>query len=144
MLACDLALAAATAQFADTHLAMGVIPGWGLSQRLSRAIGLARAKEMSLTGAFIDAPTALAWGLVSRILEPAALLPAALAAARAMAGADPALLARYKGLIEEGSDLPLPEALRLERRIAHEANAALAPAALGAAAAEALRRGRRT
>jgi enoyl-CoA hydratase len=67
-LACDVLIASSTARFADTHARVGILPGWGLSQRLSRVIGPYRAKELSLTGNFLDAPTALAWGLVNRVV----------------------------------------------------------------------------
>ena len=59
-LACDMLIASNQARFADTHGRVGLLAGWGLSQRLSRAIGLARAKELSLTGNFLDAATAVA------------------------------------------------------------------------------------
>jgi enoyl-CoA hydratase len=61
-LACDILIASENARFADTHARVGVMPGWGLSQRLSRRIGISRAKELSLTGNFLDAETASAWG----------------------------------------------------------------------------------
>ena len=54
-LACDVVLASEEARFADTHARVGVLPGWGLSQRLPRLIGLGRAKELSLTGNFLGA-----------------------------------------------------------------------------------------
>ena len=54
------------------------MPGWGLSQKLSRAIGLYRAKELSLTGNFLSAEKAYDWGLVNRVVAPAELMPAAL------------------------------------------------------------------
>ena len=73
-LACDVLLASTEARFADTHARIGVIPGWGLSQKLSRLIGLPRAKEMAFSGNFIDAETAERWGLVNRVLSPDALL----------------------------------------------------------------------
>ena len=62
-LACDVLIASENARFADTHARVGIMPGWGLSQKLSRLIGISRAKELSLTGNFIDAGQALAWGL---------------------------------------------------------------------------------
>ena len=65
-LACDLMVASPQARFADTHARVGIMPGWGLSQKLSRLIGLARAKELSLTGNFLSAEQALAWGLVAK------------------------------------------------------------------------------
>ena len=54
-LACDIRIASTNARFADTHARVGVMPGWGLSQKLSRLIGISRAKELSLTGNFVDA-----------------------------------------------------------------------------------------
>ena len=57
-LGCDLLIASERAKFADTHARVGVVPGWGLSQRLPRLIGINRAKELSLTGNFLDAHTA--------------------------------------------------------------------------------------
>ena len=61
-LACDVLLASSNARFADTHARIGVAPGWGLSQKLSRAIGPYRAREVSLTGNWISAEQAAAWG----------------------------------------------------------------------------------
>ena len=69
-LACDIRIASTNARFADTHARVGVMPGWGLSQKLSRLIGIGRAKELSLTGNFLDAETACAWGLVNRARPP--------------------------------------------------------------------------
>jgi enoyl-CoA hydratase len=57
-LACDVLIASDRARFADTHARVGIMPGWGLSQKLSRIIGLSRAKELSFTGNFLDAATA--------------------------------------------------------------------------------------
>ncbi|MGE5501382.1 MAG: enoyl-CoA hydratase, partial [Ignavibacteriales bacterium] len=54
-LACDVLIASENARFADTHARVGIMPGWGLSQKLSRLIGIYRAKELSLTGNFLDA-----------------------------------------------------------------------------------------
>src|ERR1700687_220825 len=65
-LACDILIASTTARFADTHARVGVMPGWGLSHKLSRAIGIYRAKELSLTGNYLSAEQAEAWGLVNR------------------------------------------------------------------------------
>ena len=83
-LACDVLIASANARFADTHGRVGVMPGWGLSQRLSRAIGVYRARELSLSGNFLDAATAAAWGLVSRVTSPQELLPTAVKLAQDM------------------------------------------------------------
>lgn len=76
-LMCDILICSTAARFADTHARVGIVPGWGLSQRLPRLIGLPRAKELSLTGNFLDAEQAYAWGMVNRVVEPEALLPTA-------------------------------------------------------------------
>ncbi len=73
-LMCDIIVASTEARFADTHARVGVVPGWGLSQRLPRLIGLPRAKELSLTGNFLDAATADRWGMVNRVVEPDQLM----------------------------------------------------------------------
>ena len=74
-LACDVLIASTAARFADTHARVGIMPGWGLSQKLSRTIGIYRAKELSLTGNYLSAEQAEAWGLVNRVVAPEALLP---------------------------------------------------------------------
>ncbi|MGJ3625871.1 enoyl-CoA hydratase [Sphingomonas sp. MMS24-JH45] len=88
-LACDILIASENARFADTHARVGVMPGWGLSQKLSRLIGLPRAKELSFSGNFLDAATAVEWGLVNRVVPADDLLPAAHALAADIASADP-------------------------------------------------------
>ncbi|WP_268957472.1 enoyl-CoA hydratase-related protein [Novosphingobium resinovorum] len=115
MLACDLALCADSAIFVDSHARMNVSPGWGLSQRLSRRIGLPRALEMSLGGRPVDAATACAWGLVNHVAPAAELMAQAEALAQAIAVHDPAFIRHYRGLIEEGRNLPLADALAHEK-----------------------------
>ena len=100
-LACDVLIASTNARFADTHARVGIVPGWGLSQKLSRMIGISRAKELAFTGNFLDAMTAQAWGLVNHVVEPDALLPLARKLAGDMAGIDPAFLGLYKRLIDK-------------------------------------------
>lgn len=121
-LACDIRIASTGARFADTHARVGVMPGWGLSQKLSRLIGISRAKELSLTGNFLDAETACQWGLVNRVVAPEALLPAAQALARDIASADPAMVRAYKALIDDGFALPFGEAMALEQSRSSAAN----------------------
>ena len=70
-LACDLLVASTSARFADTHVRVGVMPGSGVSQRLPRAVGIYRAKYLSLTGNFLSAEQAAEWGLVSHVVPPA-------------------------------------------------------------------------
>lgn len=67
-LACDILIASPQARFADTHARVGIMPGWGLSQKLSGMIGTSRAKEMSLCDNSIGADTAAQWGLVNRVV----------------------------------------------------------------------------
>jgi len=126
-LACDVLIASTNARFADTHARVGILPGWGLSQRLARIIGIYRAKELSLTGNFLDAQTALAWGLVNRVVEPEALMPAAMALADDMASIPLETLAAYKALIDRGYDLPFGAALAHEHAISSSANAKVTP-----------------
>lgn len=72
---CDFLVGSDRARFADTHARVGVMPGWGLTVLLAQRIGIARAKQMSITGNYIDAPTALAWGLLNEMVPHDALLP---------------------------------------------------------------------
>jgi enoyl-CoA hydratase len=72
---CDFLVASEHARFADTHARVGIMPGWGLTVLLVETIGLRRARELSTTGNFLDAPTALAWGLVNHVVPHAELLP---------------------------------------------------------------------
>ena len=101
-IACDVLVASTNARFADTHARVGIVPGWGLSQKLSRMIGISRAKERSFTGNFLDAETAKSWGLVNHVVAPDELLPLARKLASDMASIDPAFLAQYKRLIDDG------------------------------------------
>ena len=74
-LGCDFLVASERARFADTHARVGVVPGWRMSVELPEAIGYRRAKEMSATGNFVDAETALGWGLVNHVVPHGELLP---------------------------------------------------------------------
>ncbi len=113
-LACDVLIASENARFADTHARVGVLPGWGLSQKLPRLIGLSRAKEISFTGAPVFAQQAYEWGLVNHVLPADELLPRAVKMAEDMCACVPEVLAAYKPLIEEGYSLPYREALEWE------------------------------
>ena len=121
-LACDVLLASPQARFADTHARVGVMPGWGLSQKLSRAIGIYRAKELSLTGNFLSAEQALAWGLVNRVVPAGELLPQARALARDMLSVIPSMLVSYKRVIDDGYAASFGEGMRIERERADAAN----------------------
>ena len=121
-LACDVLIASTAARFADTHARVGIMPGWGLSQKLSRIIGISRAKELSFTGNFLDAATAERWGLVNRVVEPEALLPTAIALAHDMASIEPAMLKSYKALIDEGYAASFGDGMAIEQARSRAAN----------------------
>ena len=126
-LACDVLIASTNARFADTHARVGIMPGWGLSQRLSRTIGVYRAKELSLSGNFLDARTAYEWGLVNRVVEPEELMPTAMKLAADMASIPVETLSLYKKIIDEGFDLPLGEGMALEQRLSTANNRTVTP-----------------
>jgi enoyl-CoA hydratase len=115
-LACDFLVASSEARFADTHARVGILPGWGLSQRLPRLIGINRAKELSFTGNYLDAETACAWGLVNRVTEPDALLPTCRALAEDALSCQPDTLRDYKKLIDDGYAMSYGDALAHEAR----------------------------
>ncbi len=141
-LACDVLVASTNARFADTHARVGIVPGWGLSQKLSRMIGIARAKELAFTGNFLDAATAHSWGLVNHVVEPEELLPLARKLAGDMAGIDPAFLANYKRLIDDGYAQSFGDGLALEAARSSAANSAVAPEEVEARRAAVQARGR--
>jgi enoyl-CoA hydratase len=119
-LACDFLVASERARFADTHARVGVQPAWGLSVLLPQAVGLRRAREMSASGNFVDAETALAWGLVNHVVAHENLLSTARSIAVDIAGNEPAGVGRLLATYAEGSLLSPGEALRLELDVAAE------------------------
>lgn len=141
-LACDVLIASDRARFADTHARVGVMPGWGLSQKLSRLIGPYRAREMAFTGNFIDAYTAADWGLVNRVVPAADLMATAQALAADMAGIDPAFTAAYKHLINDGYGLSLGDGMAVEAERSIAANARVSAGAITMARISVQARGR--
>lgn len=113
-LACDFLIASDRARFADTHARIGVIPGWGLTVMLPEAIGIRRAKQLSLSGAFLDAQTALEWGLVNEVVAHEHLLPRAHEIARQIAANPPHAVQAVQALYDEVADLVPPEGWRVE------------------------------
>ncbi len=113
-LACDFLIATPDARFADTHARVGVVPGWGLSQRLPRLVGINRAKELSLTGNLLDAERAEAWGLVNRVVAPEALMEACRALARDIASCDAPTVGEIKRIIDGGYATTLEDGQRIE------------------------------
>ena len=114
---CDVLIGSDRARFADTHARLGLIAGWGLSQRLPRLIGVNRAKELAFTGNYLSADLAYEWGLLNRIVPADDLLPAAQALARDMVECDQDTVRTCKRLIEDGFALPLGEAMALEAKV---------------------------
>ncbi|MBR1297392.1 enoyl-CoA hydratase [Bradyrhizobium sp. AUGA SZCCT0042] len=125
MLACDIVIASSTAKFADTHVRIGLMPGWGISQRLARQVGPQRAKEISLSGNFLDARRAFDLGLINRVVEPEELMEAATALALDFADADQRVVEEYKRLIDDGFGMTMTEGLKLERERARAFSASL-------------------
>ena len=121
-LACDLLVCSEHARFADTHARVGILPGWGLSQKLSRAIGIYRAKELSLTGNFLSASQAEDWGMVNRVVTAEELLPVARKLADDMLSVVPECLSGYKALIVRGFAEDFGTALKTERKVSNAAN----------------------
>lgn len=119
-LACDFLVASERAAFADTHARVGIMPGWGLTVRLPEAVGYRRAKELSATGNFLDATTALAWGLVNRVVPHDELLDVARGLAADIASNDAEAVRRILQTYDEGSLLTGAEAWALEGRVARE------------------------
>jgi enoyl-CoA hydratase/carnithine racemase len=116
VLLCDICIAASDARFALPETAMAMIPGVGGTQTVPRHLGVARALDMVLTGRALDARAAQRLGIVSEVVAPGRLRAAALRRARQLASVPPELAASLKRTVNEGLDLPLGEALALERR----------------------------
>ena len=114
-LMCDFMIASEHAKFADTHARVGVVPGWGLSQRLPRLIGINRAKELSLTGNFLDAETAYAWGLVNRVVAADELLATAQQLAKDIVSTEPVTRNAMRHIMDAGWHTSLTEGLVVER-----------------------------
>lgn len=113
-LACDILFASDNASFADTHGRVGVIPGWGLTQHLTRTIGSSRANEMHFGGRPINAQTASDWGLVSRVVTQDQLMPEAEALAQQISEFDPAIISELKRVTRSGNGVGLDEGLEIE------------------------------
>lgn len=110
---CDMRIASRQARFAESFIKVGIIPGDGGAWFLPRVVGLARACEMAFTGDAIDAETALAWGMVSRVVAPDQLLEEANKLAARVAVNPPQVLRMTKKLIREGQHLRLDSLLEL-------------------------------
>ncbi len=118
-LACDFIVASERARFADTHVRVGVYPGPVLVD-LPRRVGMAKAREMSMTGNFVDADTALRIGLANHVVPHDELLTFACELAAAIAEQDPAMIAGMRQDWDETGALPIETAHRRHREIARE------------------------
>jgi len=115
-LACHVRLASRDAKFGLPETKLGLIPGYGGTQRLPRLVGTGRALQMILTGDMVDAHAAVAMGLANAVHSPDELLPAARAMAATMAKNGPLALGHAIEAVLAGAGLPLDEALALEGR----------------------------
>jgi len=111
---CDVRVCADNATLGQPEIQLGLIPGGGGTQRLPRLVGQGRAMFLNLTGDFIDAETAYAWGLVERVVSAAELEDAAVAIADRIASRSPHAVAVLRELARTTRDLPLEEGLRRE------------------------------
>jgi enoyl-CoA hydratase len=116
-LACHIRIASTNARFSLPETLLGIIPGYGGTQRLARATGSGRALEMMLTGAEITAEEALQIGLVNATIAPAALLPEAETLARKIASLAPLAIRACLKAVTQGLTLPLEEGLKLEAEL---------------------------
>jgi enoyl-CoA hydratase len=115
----DFIIAADNAQFGQPEIKLGVTPGMGGTQRLTRAIGKARAMEMCLTGRNMGAEEAERCGLVARVVPAEALLDEALKIAETIAGMAPLAALAVKEMINAADELPLASGIAFERRLFH-------------------------
>jgi enoyl-CoA hydratase len=116
-LACTLRLAAADARLGQPEVKLGLIPGYGASQRLPRLVGRSAALKLLLTGAIVDAHEALRIGLVDEVVPAAQLMQRAMALALEIAANAPLAVSKMLGVVDEGLDLPLDQALVHEARV---------------------------
>ncbi len=116
---CDFILAADTARFGQPEIKLGVMPGAGGTQRLTRFVGKAKAMEMCLTGRMMDAAEAERAGLVSRVIPAADLVAEALKTAAAIAGMSLPIAMLTKESVNRAYETTLAEGIRFERRVFH-------------------------
>lgn len=116
---CDILVAADNAKFGQPEITLGVMPGMGGSQRLTRFVGKAKAMDMCLTGRMMDAAEAERSGLVSRVVPVAELLNEAISAAEKIAGMSLPAIMMNKEAVNRAYETTLSEGLRFEHRLFH-------------------------
>jgi enoyl-CoA hydratase len=116
---CDFIIAAETAKFGQPEINLGVAPGIGGTQRLTRAVGKSKAMDMILTGRMMDAAEAERGGLVSRVVPADKLMDEAMAAAAKIASQSPLAVMMNKELVDAAFETTLAAGVTLERRLFH-------------------------
>ena len=116
---CDMIIAADNAKFGQPEIKLGVIPGIGGTQRLTRAVGKAKAMDLNLTGRMMDAAEAERSGLVARVVPAASLMDEAMKAAETIAGMSLVALMVAKESVNRAFETTLSEGIRFERRTFH-------------------------
>ena len=116
---CDFVIAAENAKFGQPEITLGVSPGMGGSQRLTKLVGKSKAMDMVLTGRMMDAVEAERAGIVSRIVPLAALVEEALAVAQKIAGMAPLAVLANKEMVNAAMEMPLAQGILFERRLFH-------------------------
>jgi enoyl-CoA hydratase len=116
---CDLIIAADTAKFGQPEIKLGIIPGIGGTQRLTRAVGKAKAMDLILTGRMMDAAEAERAGLVARVVPAASLMDEAMKTAETIAGMSLPSVMAGKEAVNVAQETSLAEGVRFERRIFH-------------------------
>jgi enoyl-CoA hydratase len=119
-MSCDFIYASTNARFGLPEVSLGIMPGFGGTQRAARFVGWARAKEMIMTGRHYNAQEALAIGLVNAVCEPSELLKMATATATMIATRAPMAVARSKEAVNRGYDLSIDEGMEVERELFSE------------------------
>ena len=140
---CDFLIASDRARFADTHARVGVMPGWGLTVLLAQRIGVGRAKQMSITGNYVDAATALAWGLVNSVVPHDELLPYCRQLAADTVSNDQRGVRRMLQTYNEVTSTTVDEGWKIEARVSREwEGAGFDPAEIEARRLKVVERGR--
>jgi len=117
VLSCDICIASELAKFGLPETILGIIPGWGATQRAARLIGTAHAKELIFTGTLIDARTACEIGLINRVVPHEQLMDAVMLLAQKISEQSPLALSVAKKIIHDGLDKNLSEGCRLETKV---------------------------
>jgi enoyl-CoA hydratase len=140
---CDFLIASDRARFSDTHARVGVMPGWGLTVLLAQRIGIGRAKQMSVTGNYVDAATACAWGLVNEVVPHEELLPYCRKLAADIVTNDQAGVRRMIQTYNEVTGTTIDEGWKIEAKVSRDwEGAGFDPASIEARRQQVVARGR--